>query len=103
MFTSGNKSYTIIYMSAKNLVIAGLLILASSSPPQASTALTEQQNLLKEPCQTFGSGFSEGFRDGYRKAHPMGLCPIPPLPPLGKNSYEDGFGMGYMRGLMDKN
>ena len=33
--------------------------------------------------------------------NPMGLVPLPPLPPLGKNTYEDGFGMGYMRGLQD--
>jgi hypothetical protein len=49
-----------------------------------------------------GADFSAGFRAGYKKANPYGLCPLPPLPPLGKNTFEDGFGIGYAQGLLDK-
>lgn len=48
-----------------------------------------------------GADFSAGFRAGYKKACPFGLCPLTPLPPLGKDTYADGFGIGYAQGLID--
>jgi hypothetical protein len=49
-----------------------------------------------------GSNFSAGFKAGYKRANPHGLCPLPPIPPIGKNTYEDGFGLGYAQGVIDK-
>jgi len=49
-----------------------------------------------------GSGFSSGYRAGYRAANPYGICPIPPIPPIGKNSYSHGYAYGYSRGCLDK-
>ena len=46
--------------------------------------------------------FSDGFRAGYKAAYPLGLCPIPPIPPIGKDTYGHGYGIGYARGVRDK-
>jgi hypothetical protein len=56
------------------------------------------------PTQTEAAkaSFSDGYKAGYKKAYPLGLCPIPPIPPIGKNTYEDGYGMGYAQGVLDK-
>jgi len=46
--------------------------------------------------------FARGYREGFKVAYPVGLIPVPPVPPSGKNTYQHGFGMGYAQGLMDK-
>jgi hypothetical protein len=46
--------------------------------------------------------FDRGYREGYRVAYPIGRSPLPPVPPVGKNTYQHGYGMGYAQGLMDK-
>lgn len=47
------------------------------------------------------SQFSRGFENGYKKANPIGVVPIAPIAPIGKNTYQDGYGMGYSRGSAD--
>ena len=48
------------------------------------------------------SQFSRGFEHGYKKANPIGVPPIAPIAPIGKNTYQDGYGMGYSRGSADR-
>ena len=52
--------------------------------------------------QTASKSFYDGYRDGFKKAYPFGMCPIPPIPPIGKNTYGDGYGMGYSAGMSAK-
>ena len=50
-----------------------------------------------------GSGFCEGWDDGYQDAlkgcFKVGITPICPIPPIGRNSYKDGYGLGYAKAL----
>lgn len=72
--------------------------------PIASNAASRitKDSIRSVENQTLSSDFSAGYRAGYKKANPTGLCPIPPIPPIGQNTYGDGYGMGYARGLADK-
>lgn len=47
--------------------------------------------------------FNAGFQNGYKKANPISIVPIAPIPPIGKNTYEDGYGIGYAQGTADYN
>jgi hypothetical protein len=49
------------------------------------------------------SDFYSGFNAGYEKANPISIPPVPPLPPIGKDTYGDGYGLGYAKGLADYN
>ena len=51
------------------------------------------------PIQTMSKSFSNGYRYGFKKAYPLGMCPIPPIE---KNTYGDGYGMGYSAGMSAK-
>lgn len=83
-------------------LILGIIALAITFPPEANAKSSPSAKQLTEISPLSGD-FSSGYRAGYKKAYPFGLCPLPPLPPLGRNSYEDGFGMGYAQGMLDKN
>ena len=52
---------------------------------------------------TSGSSFCEGWDDGYQDALKgclkVGVTPICPIPPIGRDSYKDGYGLGYAKGL----
>lgn len=74
-------------------------VLALSQLPSAASKTTTQDPSQLVPL---GQGFADGFRAGYQKANPMAICPIPPFPPFGSNSYEDGFGLGYAQGMIDR-
>ena len=41
----------------------------------------------------------QGWEDGYRKGlnSSIGVVPICPVPPVGKDTYQDGFGLGYSK------
>ena len=64
--------------------------------------LTTQVTTVSAAENSVTNTFQQGFRDGYKKAYPFSIAPIPPIPPIGKNNYADGFGLGYARGLLDK-
>ncbi len=55
-----------------------------------------------QTAQQISGDYANGYRAGYHKANPMGICPIPPIPEIGRNTYEDGFVDGYNRGISDK-
>lgn len=48
------------------------------------------------------SDFCEGWEDGYQDAlegcFKVGLTPLCPIPPIGRDTYKHGYGMGYSRG-----
>jgi hypothetical protein len=74
-------------------------LLAVSQTSATATKAPASQTAQVAPL---GGGFADGYRDGYKKANPMGMSPIPPIAPIGRNSYEDGFGLGYAQGMIDK-
>jgi len=53
--------------------------------------------------QSFGDGYEEGWKAGY--CHDKAYCntPIPPLPSLGKQSYQDGYSSGFAKGTAKYN
>ena len=86
-----------------SLIATTMLTLMTDKFEQGNPQLIETQSKVMASDQIgIMCSFRAGWRAGYKKANPMGLVPLAPLPPLGKNTYEDGFGMGYMRGLQDK-
>jgi hypothetical protein len=82
---------------ASTAALATLLAVSQTSATANKTPASQTAQVAP-----LGGGFAEGFRAGYQKANPMGICPIPPIPPIGSNSYEDGFGLGYAQGMIDK-
>jgi hypothetical protein len=88
-------------MGLMKTLIASLLLLpvcASSS----NADVLDQVQASSETATRLSRTFADGFRAGYKKAYPLGICPIPPIPPIGRNTYGDGYGIGYSRGLIDK-
>lgn len=90
---SKHRPFTLL----SSAVLAGVLALSPSL-----TAANKTITLHPSQLAPLGGGFAEGFRAGYQKANPMGMCPIPPIPPIGQDSYQDGFGLGYAQGMIDK-
>ena len=60
-------------------------------------------NITNQNNETY-SDFCEGWDDGYQAALDgclkIGMTPICPIAPIGKDSYKHGYGMGYRKGSM---
>lgn len=85
------------------LITTAMLTLMTDKYEQGTSQLNATQSKVMVSNEIgMICSFRAGWRAGYKKANPFGLVPLAPLPPLGKNTYEDGFGMGYIRGLQDK-
>ena len=106
-----------------NLIVAAFIstLVGCSSTSQPSTVeinkeVSSTRSSLKNSSvefdrsiQTVGSTessafgeFGRGFKDGYKHAYPLGIPPIPPIPRVGKNTYNDGFVLGHARGSVDR-
>lgn len=52
--------------------------------------------------QTFNDGYSNGYKEGYCFGKSVGciapVTPIAPIPPIGKNTYQDGYNIGFTDG-----
>jgi len=77
------------------------LLLMVAAPVAMGVTSTDTPATL-DVVSPLSESFADGFRAGYKQANPIGICPIPPIPPIGKNSYADGYGIGYARGVIDK-
>jgi len=49
----------------------------------------------------FCEGWDEGYQEAMDGCFGMGITPICPIAPIGKDTYKHGFGMGYARGEKD--
>ena len=79
-----------------------VVVFTFTSIGTSDSSVFANQKQIMELNTSFAKTFQQGYRDGYKKAHPYGVCPFPPFPPFGKNNYEEGYGMGYMQGKLDK-
>ena len=59
-------------------------------------------SLTMTSSNNFQSSFCEGWEDGYQEALDgcmrVGVTPLCPIAPVGKDTYKHGFGMGYAKG-----
>ena len=79
---------------------------ARNSPEIASSQrladqATGNQGAVQQSDANMPKSFADGYREGYAKANRFGICPIPPLPPFGHNTFTDGVGYGYLKGMND--
>jgi hypothetical protein len=91
------KSNHLQLLLTSTAALATLLAIAPTSTAATKTPASDTAHVA--PLK---GGFADGYRDGYKKANPMSMSPIPPIAPIGRNSYEDGFGLGYAQGMIDK-
>ena len=59
-------------------------------------------SLLIAPVLGFGqtnfcSGWDKGYQDGLNSCMKAGVSPICPIPPVGSDSYNDGYGLAYSK------
>ena len=60
-------------------------------------------------CFSFGTEYCDGWADGYSAGYCYNsgyaciprIAPLCPLPKLGKDSYQDGYNRGFLRGMAD--
>ena len=74
-------------------LISGLAVLTAFGPAN---------NVESTKIETsMASGFCEGWEDGFQEALDgclkVGITPICPIAPIGKDSYKHGYGMGYAK------
>lgn len=47
---------------------------------------------------SFCDGWDEGYQEALDGCLRIGVTPICPIPPVGKDTYRHGYGMGYSKG-----
>jgi hypothetical protein len=67
---------------------------------QASDNETAKEKIITS--SSLATPFCNGWDDGYQAAlegcYKVGVTPVCPVAPVGKNEYKHGYGMGYAKG-----
>jgi len=76
----------------KSLILLVLLI-----------TITLSANTINEMLSDFCNGWEKGYQEAIKGCLKVGLTPICPIPPIGRDTYKHGYGMGYYKGQQECN
>ena len=51
------------------------------------------------PYGDFCDGWDDGYQEALEGCYRVGVTPICPIAPIGKNTYKHGYGLGYAKGM----
>ncbi len=75
-------------------LIGGFLVLTAFGPANN----LETTKIESITASGFCEGWEEGYQDALEGCLQVGVTPICPIAPVGKDSYKHGYGMGYAKG-----
>ena len=59
------------------------------------------ENIITSNFTDFCDGWDEGYQEALDGCLRVGLTPLCPIPPIGKDTYKHGYGMGYAKATKD--
>ena len=75
------------------ILISGLAVLTAFRPANNIESTKIETSIANDFCDGWEDGYQEAL-DGCLK---VGVTPICPIAPIGKDSYKHGYGMGYAK------
>ncbi len=64
-----------------------------------STNNLKSSNIEVSFVNSFCDGWNDGYQDALKGCLKVDITPICPIPPIGRNTYKDGYGLGYAKAL----
>lgn len=74
-------------------LISGIAVLTAFRPANNVESTKIETSITSDFCDGWEDGYQEAL-DGCLK---VGVTPVCPVSPVGKDSYEHGYGMGYAK------
>ena len=69
-----------------NISCCLIVVFTFTSIGASDSSVLGNQKQIMELNTSFAKTFNQGWRDGYKKAYPMGFVPFAPFPPFGKTT-----------------
>ena len=74
-------------------LISGIAFLTAFRPANDVESNKIETNIASDFCD----GWEDGYQDALDGCLKIGVTPVCPVAPVGKNSYKHGYGMGYAK------
>tara|TARA_B110000259_G_C13752329_1_gene297107 strand:- start:70 stop:339 length:270 start_codon:yes stop_codon:yes gene_type:complete len=82
----------------KNLIVCSIAVcmfalFSAFTTTEGAKIITVDNIVVTDFCD----GWKEGYKEALAGCMKIGMAPMCPIPPIGKDSYKHGYGMGYAK------